>query len=110
MDLPVPVLHLHALDDNVVYYNGCIGCELNVLPVDTILGDWASVFSCNTFPDTVFTNSDYIIKKWKCSEGSPDVMLYLANRGEHNWFTISNSGISANDVIWDFFETHQKKQ
>ena len=110
MNLPVPVLHLHALNDNVVDYNGCIGCELNVLPVDTILGDWASVFSCNTLPDTVFTNSDYIIKKWKCSEGSPDVMLYLANRGEHNWFTISNSGISANDVIWEFFETHQKEQ
>jgi polyhydroxybutyrate depolymerase len=110
MDSPVPVLHLHALDDNTVYYEGSTTSELHYTAVDSVLGDWGSDFSCNTLSETIFTNSDYIIKKWKCSEGGPDIMLYLANRGEHNWFTESNSGISATDVIWDFFKAHPKKR
>ena len=109
MDSAVPVLHLHALDDSVAYYKGSTTGDLHYSPVDTILGHWAFNFSCKTPPDTIFTNSDYIIKQWKCSEASPDIRLYLANRGGHTWFTESNSGISANDVIWDFFKTHPKK-
>jgi polyhydroxybutyrate depolymerase len=108
MDSPVPVLHLHALDDNTVFYNGGTSGELHYAPVDTVLGHWASAFSCNALPDTTFTNSDYMIKEWKCPEGGPDIMLYLANQGAHNWFTESNSGITGTDVIWDFFQSHPK--
>jgi polyhydroxybutyrate depolymerase len=113
MDTPVPVLHLHALDDNVVNYNGSIPSsnpnDLQYLPVDMVLRNWAANFSCNTLPDTIFTNSDYIVKEWKCSEGGPDIKLYSAKLGEHHWFTTANSGISATDVIWDFFKAHPKK-
>lgn len=109
IESPVSVLHLHALDDNVAYYNGSNSGELLYSPVDTILKQWAFNFSRYILPDTIFTNSDYIIKNWKCSEGGPDILLYLTNRGAHSWFTESNSGLSANDVIWDFFKTHPKK-
>lgn len=105
---PVPVLHLHALDDPTVNYYGTTSGDLPYLPVDTVLGHWASEMSCHTQPDTIFTNADYLVKQWKCSATSPDVLLYVTNRGEHNWFTIDNSGVSATDIIWDFFKTHPK--
>jgi polyhydroxybutyrate depolymerase len=110
MDSPVPVLHLHALNDNVVYYNGSTTSELHYSSADEVLGNWASYYSCSSLPVIIFTNSDYIIKEWKCPENVADIKLYLTNRGEHNWFTTSNSGISANDVIWEFLKAHPKKR
>jgi polyhydroxybutyrate depolymerase len=111
-ECPVPVLHLHAINDNTVLYNGRTTANANDLayaPVDSVLSDWAAMYSCNTNPDITFSNSDYIIKKWNCPGDYPDIELYLTNRGEHGWFTIENSGLSANDVIWDFFKAHPKE-
>jgi polyhydroxybutyrate depolymerase len=111
IDCPVPVLHLHATDDHTVLYNGSTAANTSDLvyaPVDSVLSDWAAMFSCNADPETIFSNVDYTIKKWNCPGDYPDIELYLTNRGDHGWFTIENSGLSANDVIWNFFKAHPK--
>jgi polyhydroxybutyrate depolymerase len=104
----VPVLHLHAINDPTVLYSGATTGELLYQPADSILSYWARMYSCSSTPDITVVNNDYQIKKWGCPGNRPDIELILTNRGEHNWFTVENSGISANDVIWDFFLAHPK--
>ena len=108
-DYPVSVLHLHALNDSVVKYNGKHNPnETPYESVDSILTQWASYYSCNTIPDTIHVEDNYLVKSWSCDEPNSDIVLYVMQRGEHQWFTVENSGIDANDVIWEFFKSHPK--
>lgn len=106
-DSKIPILHLHALNDEVVPYFGGVSGQLQYSSVDDVLSLWAAWYSCSQQPDTTFQNSDYMIKKWGYSDNT-EIKLYLLNRGGHSWFNTSNSGIQANDIIWDFFKTHPK--
>lgn len=109
---PVPVLHLHAINDATALYDGATSADPRALsypPVDTLLGTWASMFGCSTSPEITAVTSDYLVKKWKCPTGYPDVELYLASRGGHSWLTTANSGLPATDLIWEFFEAHPKR-
>jgi polyhydroxybutyrate depolymerase len=109
-DYPVSVLHLHALDDETVKYYGQFNPnETMYASVDSILTLWSSYYSCNTIPDTILTTNDYLVKSWNCNESNTDIILYVMQRGGHQWFTVENSGISANDIIWDFFKSHPKE-
>jgi polyhydroxybutyrate depolymerase len=108
---PVPVLHLHAVDDSAVLYNGATSDDPNTLaylPVETVLGNWAAMFGCGVSPEVTAANSDYTVLRWKCPGDQPAIELYRANRGDHQWFTADNSGLVATDVIWEFFKAHPK--
>jgi len=110
-DCPVPVLHLHAVDDSTVLYNGATSDDPNTLaylPVETVLGNWAVLFGCSAGPEVTAANSDYAVLRWKCPGDKPAIELYRANRGDHQWFTADNSGVAATDVIWEFFKAHPK--
>ena len=110
MNSPVHVLHLHGLNDyNVNYYGSNDSLEMIYDAVDTVLGRWSAQFSGNTLPDTIYSDPEYIIKEWKSNMNGPAIQLYLSNSAGHTWFTLENSGISATDVIWDFFKSHPKK-
>lgn len=104
----IHILHLHALDDNAVPYYGDLSQSILWPAIDTVLYRWAFWSSCNTKPDTIFHNSDYLIKAWICS-GDTLIKSYVLNKGGHTWFTKSNSVIQANDVIWEFFKAHPKQ-
>ena len=107
---PVSVLHLHALNDSTVkYYGQHNPDETRYESVDSILSEWSSWFLCNTIPDTIYAETNYLIKKWNCNETNTDIILYVMQRGGHQWFTEENSGISANDIIWEFFKSHPKE-
>jgi len=106
---PVSVLHLHALDDNaVLFYGQHNPSETMYESVDSILKLWSSYYSCNGTPDTLQTEEDYLVKSWNCGDANVDIKLYVMKRGAHQWFTVENSGISATDLIWEFFEAHPK--
>jgi polyhydroxybutyrate depolymerase len=109
-DSPVSVLHLHAIDDSAVHYYGVHNPpDLVLESVDSILTLWSSYYLCNPHPDTIQTTNDYLVKSWNCNDANTDIVLYVMLRGGHQWFTIENSGISANDLIWEFFESHPKE-
>lgn len=108
-DYPVSVMHMHSLDDNTVKYNGQHNPnETMYESVDSILTRWSSYYSCNTIPDTILLEENYFIKSWSCVDTNIDIVLYVMHRGDHQWFTVENSGIDANDIIWDFFKLHPK--
>jgi polyhydroxybutyrate depolymerase len=108
---PVPVLHLHAIDDATVLYDGATSNDPNAasyLPVETVLGGWAGMYGCSASPVVAAANADYTVLRWPCPSGSPAVQLYRTNRGDHHWFRPDNSGLSATDTIWEFFRAHPK--
>ena len=108
-DYPVSVLHLHALDDNTVkYYGQHNPNETMYESVDSILTRWSSYYSCNAIPDTILIKDNYLVKSWSCDDRNIDIVLYVMQRGAHQWFTIENSGIDANEIIWEFFKSHPK--
>ena len=107
---PVSVLHLHALDDNTVLYYGQHNPDETMYEsVDSILTRWSSYYSCKTIPDTILSEDNFLVKSWSCDETNIDIVLYVMKRGAHQWFAVENSGIDANDIIWDFFKSHPKK-
>jgi polyhydroxybutyrate depolymerase len=108
---PVPVLHLHALNDSTVYYYGQHNPKETMYEsVDSILTRWSYYYSCKTKPDTILTQDNYLVKSWSCQNTNPDIILYVMKRGAHQWFTVENSGINANDIIWEFFKSHPRKR
>ncbi len=76
--------------------------------VDSILTRWSSYYSCSTIPDTILMNGNYLIKRWSCGDTNIDIILYVMQKGAHQWFTTDNSGIDANEIIWEFFKSHPK--
>ena len=104
----VPVLHLHAVDDGSVLYEGQTSADPNSLTypsVETALGRWAAIFGCSSSPEATESNSDYTVQLWPCPGGAPAIELYRMNRGDHHWFRPDNSGLSAVDTIWEFFRS-----
>ena len=93
----VPVLHIHGLKDGIAKYNEKW--------IEYVLCHWESKDACKQVADTTIQNGDYLIKEW-ISSGT---RLYLSNIGKHDWFNSQNSCIEANDIIWDFFKEHPKK-
>jgi polyhydroxybutyrate depolymerase len=106
----VSVLHMHALDDPAVnYYGQHNPDEVMYESVDSILTRWSSYYSCNNEPDTIHIEDGYLVKSWGCEDKNIDIELYVMQTGAHQWFTLENSGVSATDVIWEFFESHPKE-
>lgn len=103
----VSILHLHAINDPSVLYEGRTNEDLSYKPVDTVLTQWAKWYGCTEIADTIVKNSNYIVKSWPCA-GNVSIKSYVLNNGGHSWFTVENSGLKANDVILEFFNTHTK--
>ena len=116
-DRPVPVLHIHSMEDTVVPYTGGTGLQgYHFAPVDSVLLVWKSINSCAISEEPV-NNDHYTLTVWNaCAEASA-VECYLTEDGGHawpggersgNWADIPSNAIDANDVIWEFFQRHER--
>jgi polyhydroxybutyrate depolymerase len=113
---PVPILHIHSLQDTKVPYKGGTGIfGYYFPPVENGLNTWIKLNSCNTTSKSVTDFELYSLTKWtNCNNSS--IEYYQTKDGGHSWprgekvrsdaDEISNA-ISANDVIWDFFKKYQ---
>ncbi len=73
----IPILHLHAINDEVVPYSGGISGQITYSSVDDVLHRWAAWYSCSQQPDTTFQNADYMIKEWACSGQYRDQIVFI---------------------------------
>ncbi len=108
---PVSVLHLHAVDDATVRYDGDRSGDPNAVSYGSVeagLGHWAAMFGCSSTAEVTETKSDYTVRVWPCPGNTPAIELYRASRGDHHWFRPDNAGLSAADTIWEFFRTHPR--
>jgi polyhydroxybutyrate depolymerase len=87
-------------------------------PVPDVMADWAAADGCD--PDAVeeAIGTDVVHLRWEGCAGGADVELYRVDGGGHSWpgseFSVAladivgatTTTISANELMWSFFEDH----
>ena len=104
---PVPVIAFHGTADE--------GRLRSI--VDENMPDWAAHNGCASVPmEEQITQNVRLVRYGECDEGAT-VELYVIDGGGHQWpdatfeaqprnFGSATREISANDLMWDFFEAH----
>ncbi len=128
---PVPVMHFHGTADTLAPFRGGFG----VLPdggkgvtdffsVDHSIGKWIEANKCmptpkiETLPDSAEDGTSVIMKTWSGGENNSEVILVEITGGGHTWpgeapvagfLGLSTGDISANDMMWQFFQRHPRR-
>lgn len=118
---PVSVLHIHAKNDDHVLFNGGAGpgsrdpasvTDFNSVP--NTIAKWVSLNSCGAMPQRVLEKPDAYCETYSGCKGGASVELCVTTTGGHSWPGAektrgepSSKAISANDVMWEFFNRHQ---
>ncbi|REK10538.1 MAG: DUF1080 domain-containing protein [Planctomycetota bacterium] len=124
---PVPVLHFHGADDGIVPFDGPgdkTPAFLSFKSVDDSVRTWARLNGCPEEPDTrELPDVEDDQTRVTCQVFGPgtdgaEVVLYTIHGGGHTWPGVksplaligkSTRDISANDLIWEFFQKHVLK-
>ena len=114
---PVPVIAFHGTADMIVPFEGGerFGGRRSI--DDEHMPGWAAHNGCASVPmEEQVTQNVRLVRYEECDEGAT-VELYAIDGGGHQWadptfdLPLPNFGtvtheISANDLMWDFFEAH----
>ncbi|MFN0195959.1 MAG: alpha/beta hydrolase family esterase [Planctomycetaceae bacterium] len=124
-DRPVSVMHFHGTDDKYAPYNGGKGekslTQFDFLSVEHSIEAWVAANGCKTtpeieaLPDTA--DDDMTVRRHRYTGGKQgsEVILIEIIGGGHTWpgrqarlrfLGPSTEDISANDLMWEFFEKH----
>ncbi|MEM7144527.1 MAG: PHB depolymerase family esterase [Verrucomicrobiota bacterium] len=124
---PVPVMHFHGTDDQFLDYNGGPGPESiaqsDFYSVDHTIENWIKANHCEPTPveeslpdpaDDGCTVKRFTYSPKDNTKGAPVVLIRIENGG-HTWPGAAFSppflgtlcrDINANDLMWEFFESH----
>jgi polyhydroxybutyrate depolymerase len=121
---PVPVLHFHGTKDGLVLFGGPderTPKNLKFLSVEDTIRAWAKVNECPEtpvlagMPDRAEDGTQVRVETYGPGKDGSEVILYVIEGGGHTWpgreprlpfLGRSTKDISANDLIWDFFQRH----
>ncbi|MFO0429185.1 MAG: alpha/beta hydrolase family esterase [Planctomyces sp.] len=124
---PVSVIHFHGTDDEHAPINGGKGKGVSgteFYSVEHSIQAWVEANGCNKkpvvtmFPDTAKDGTLVSRKTYGSGKGGAEVVLVEIVGGGHTWpgqqprlkaLGKSTRNISANDMMWDFFEKHPMK-
>ena len=120
----VSVIQFHGTDDRCVLYDGgpseCGQEKLDRVFISAAesIAIWAEKNNCSSTPIVTYQNGDVTCETYgNCDEGA-EVVLCTIEGGGHTWpggrpYTIPGLDIgpvtydiSANDAMWEFFESH----
>lgn len=90
-DNPVPVIAIHALDDEVTPFTGI---DDVLQPIDEWADEWAVINGCAAGQETS-EEGGFSLMEWQDCDAP--TQLYTILTGGHTWFD------STNERIWDFF-------
>jgi polyhydroxybutyrate depolymerase len=107
---PVPIIHIHGLEDRIIDYDGCVRNNVTIPPVEEVMETWRLVNNCSATPVQFYNKNDpnsgdIIGRNWTSVDGEHDVVLYTFEKGGHGW-RYKDDGLSATDCFWDFLERH----
>lgn len=124
---PVPILHFHGTADYFVPSAGGRGrkslSNTDFVSVEQTLEQWIARNGCNPVPRQISLSlpaeNELEITRWEYGGGrnGAEVVLYLIQGGGHTWpgrpllpglemLGPSASRLSANDILWEFFQKH----
>jgi polyhydroxybutyrate depolymerase len=125
---PVSVIHFHGTDDTFVPFKGPndrTPAFLTFKSVDVTVRTWAKADGCLGKPKIIGlpkkTDDGTSVKRksFGPSQGGDEVVLYIIEGGGHSWpgtkspaesfIGKATENISANDLMWEFFERHPMK-
>jgi polyhydroxybutyrate depolymerase len=124
---PVPVLHFHGTKDGLVLYGGPderTPKNIMFLSVDATVRAWAAANGCPEAPAAVDllgpAGGGTTVQRRAYGPGKDgaEVVLYVIEGGGHTWpgraapvkvLGKSATALSANDLIWEFFNKHPMK-
>ncbi|MHA4845892.1 CE1 family esterase [Flavitalea antarctica] len=116
---PVPVLHMHSVNDSNVPYKGGYGDGVSkayFAPIDSVLNAWSDINACGTKASKLADNAGYTFYKWFDCKYQVSINYYLTKDGGHSWpggkagSVVGDEPsrvINANDLLWEFFQQHQ---
>jgi polyhydroxybutyrate depolymerase len=122
---PVPVMHFHGTADRIVPPHGPGSGTpkfLTFKSVEETVGIWAKLNKCKEKPvvkrleDKADDGTTVTKKTYASKEGGAEIVLIEVEGGGHTWPGVepplrfigkSTKDISANDMIWEFFQRHR---
>lgn len=125
--MPIPIIHFHGTDDNFVPYGGPNEKTpkfFTFKSVDETLAFWREKNRCDsegaaeTLPDTVDDGTTVERITYKPMEGGAPIVHLKIMGGGHAWpgrkgmegiIGKSSMDISANRLLWDFFEHNPRR-
>ncbi|MFH1268989.1 MAG: PHB depolymerase family esterase [Planctomycetota bacterium] len=124
---PVPVLHFHGKADKIVRYDGPSDRTSEFVTFKSIeetIRIWVEVNRCpetpttTKLPDKVDDGTSVTRRAYGPGADGAEVVLFVIEGGGHAWpgrdptyrfLGKSTKDISANDLIWEFFQKHPMK-
>jgi polyhydroxybutyrate depolymerase len=125
---PVPVIHFHGTRDEFVPIAGGRGSrsisQTDYTPIDESIVAWVTANGCRSEPvvtelaDKAGDGMSVVRRDYAGGRDGSEVVLFLVNGGGHTWpgrdsrmamLGKSTKNISANDLMWEFFEKHPMK-
>lgn len=122
----VPVIHFHGSKDNIVPFEmkkGNSPSFMKMKGVEESVQTWVKLNGCDETPttETISKNSDEMTvtrKTYGNGKDGAEVILIVIEEGGHTWpgekppvgfIGKSAQNISANDLMWEFFQKHKLK-
>lgn len=119
---PVSIIHIHAIDDDHVQFNGGSGVKalagVDFVSVPTTINKWVSKNACNPKPKRVLTTKGAYCDLYTGCKDNTQVKLCVTDSGGHSWpgsqkrgfkKTKASQAMSATDMIWDFYQADAKR-
>lgn len=120
---PVPVLHFHGTADTIIPYDGVANGPPKIITVRSVQATilaWTEIDGCSKTPQVdelpcKIDDMKVVKKTYGPGKQGAEVVLYAVEGGGHTWpgrrspiqlIGRSTLNISANDLIWEFFEKH----
>lgn len=126
----VPMIHFHGTGDEFAPFAGGFGKGAlgragvtEFRSVDYTVQSWVKANGCETtpkiesLPDKAEDGMKVTRKTWSGGKDGSEVVLIEIENGGHTWpgmkpivdaFGVSTMDISANDLMWEFFQKHPK--
>jgi polyhydroxybutyrate depolymerase len=123
---PVPVIHFHGSKDNIVPFEmtkGKAPAFMKFKGVEDSIQTWVKLNGCDEKPKTETLSKDGDEMKvtrqtYGGGKDGAEVVLVVIEGGGHTWpgqeppvgfIGKSAKNISANDMLWEFFQKHKRK-
>jgi polyhydroxybutyrate depolymerase len=115
---PISILHLHALNDDHVLFNGGAGEKAfrdpskvtDFISVPATVAQWVKANGCDPHPKRILQKPGAYCDLYSACREHVRVELCVTDTGGHSWpgaaktrHEPASTAISADDVMWDFF-------